>query len=607
MKYFFQVLARYIKPYWGMVVLTFLFNILSAVFSVLSMALMIPMLEIIFQQESEVYTLLPWAIDSKVVVNNFYYYVTVVKTTYGAGFALLYSGLFIAIGTGIKCGTAYLASYTSVGLRNNVVRDIRVQIFNKIVSLPVGFFNNERKGDIMQRATGDVTEVEASVMSSIDMFLKNPILIIVYLVSMIIMSWQLTLFAFVMLPIAGVAIGKVGKSLKRQSMEGQNKMGELLGILEETISGLRIVKAFNAEKRITQHYYDESQEYCSIAKRLSRRRDLAHPMSEFLGTVVVILVVWVGGTLILSGESTLSVATFLAYLGIFYQIINPAKAFSTALYSIQKGMAAMERIDKILLASDKIFENANGIEVKHLEAKIEYKNVTFSYTGEIDVLKNVSLSIPKGKMVALVGQSGSGKSTFVDLLPRFWDIEKGEILIDGKNIKDYRLHDLRGLMGNVSQEAILFNDTIFNNIAFGVEHATQEQVEAAARVANAHDFICEQENGYQTVIGDRGSKLSGGQRQRLSIARAVLRNPDILILDEATSALDTESERLVQDALEKLMANRTSLVVAHRLSTIKNADLICVFHQGEIVERGTHEELIALNGHYRRLTEMQQL
>ncbi len=607
MKYFFQVLGRYINPYWGMVVLTFVFNILSAIFSVLSMALMIPMLEIIFQQESEVTTLMPWMMDTKAIVNNFYYYVTVVKTTYGAGYALLYSGLFIAIGTAIKCGTAYLASYTSVGLRNNITRDIRVDIFNKITSLPIGFFNNERKGDIMQRATGDVAEVEASVMSSIDMFLKNPILIIVYLVSMIIMSWQLTLFAFVMLPIAGVVIGRVGKSLKRKSMEGQNKMGELLGILEETISGLRIVKAFNAEKRINTRYYNEAEQYCDIAKRLSRRRDLAHPMSELLGTIVVILVVWVGGTLILSGDTTLSVATFLAYLGIFYQIINPAKAFSQALYSIQKGMAAMERIDKILLADDKIFENANGIEIKHMSEGIEYKNVTFSYTGEIDVLKSVSLSIPKGKMYALVGQSGSGKSTFVDLLPRFWDIEKGEILIDGRNVKDYRLHDLRGLMGNVSQEAILFNDTIFNNIAFGVEHATQEEVEAAARVANAHEFITEQENGYQTVIGDRGSKLSGGQRQRISIARAVLRNPDILILDEATSALDTESERLVQDALEKLMKNRTSLVVAHRLSTIKNADQICVFHQGEIVEQGTHDELIAKNGYYRRLTEMQQL
>ncbi|MCQ2228009.1 MAG: ABC transporter ATP-binding protein/permease [Bacteroidales bacterium] len=607
MRYFFQVIGRYIQPYWFMVGLTFLFNILSAAFSVISMAFMIPVLEIIFQQSNEVQQLMAWDFDLSVLKNNFYYYITFIKTTYGPGYALLYSGLFMIVGTIIKCGTAYLASYTSVGLRNNIVRDIRRQIFEKIVSLPVGFFSNERKGDIMQRATGDVTEVEASVMSSIDMFLKNPILILVYLISMFVMSTQLTLFAFVLLPTAGLVIGRVGKSLKRQSREGQDKMGELLSILEETISSLRVVKAFNAEPRINSRYDNESQQYCEIAKRLSRRRDLAHPVSEVLGTIVIIIVVWFGGTLILSGDNSLSVAAFLAYLGIFYQIINPAKAFSTALYSIQKGMAAMERIDKILLAPDKIFENTEGKTINSLEKGIEYRNVTFSYNGEIDVLKNVSLTIPKGKMIALVGQSGSGKSTFVDLLPRFWDIQKGEILIDGINIKDYKLHDLRGLMGNVNQEAMLFNDTIFNNIAFGVEQTTMEEVEKAAKVANAHEFIISSEDGYQTRIGDRGSKLSGGQRQRLSIARAILRNPDILILDEATSALDTESERLVQDALEKLMANRTSLVVAHRLSTIKNADLICVFNEGQIVETGTHEELIAKDGYYKKLNDMQAL
>ncbi len=607
MKDFFHVVGRYITPYWPMTVVTFVFNILSGLFSVLSMTLMIPVLEIIFMQDNDVYALVPWTLDAKAVVNNFYFYVTQIKTTYGAGMGLLFSGVFMIIGTLLKCGTAYLASYTSVGLRNNVIRDIRTQIFQKIISLPIGFYSNERKGDVLQRATGDVIEVEASIVSSVDMFLKNPILIVVYLASMIVMSWQLTVFALVLLPVAGVLIGRVGKSLKKRSTEGQQKLGEMLGILEETISGLRIVKAFNAERRVEARYGREAQNYCNISKRLTRRRDLAHPMSEFLGTIVVIVVVWVGGTLILSGQTSLTVPTFLAYLGLFYQIINPAKAFSNAYYNIQKGMAAMERIDKILLSDGKIFENSDGLKISGLQRNIEYRDVTFSYNGEIDVLRGVNLTIEKGKMIALVGQSGSGKSTFVDLLARFWDIQHGQILVDGHDVKDYRLHDLRGIMGNVSQEAILFNDTIFNNIAFGVDGATQAEVEQAARVANAHDFIVEQENGYQTVIGDRGSKLSGGQRQRISIARAILKNPDILILDEATSALDTESEKLVQDALEKIMSSRTSLVVAHRLSTIKNADMICVFHQGQIVERGTHEELINKNGYYRRLTEMQAL
>ena len=605
MKYFFSFAGRFVPPYWSSIVLSFIFNILSAVFSVSSMALMIPILEIIFQQDTPVLDLEPWAMDMETVKHNFYYYITVFKSTYGPGSALLFAGAFMVAGTALKTGTAYLGAYTSISIRNNVVRDIRKQIFDKIVSLPIGFFSNERKGDIIQRATGDVAEVESSVMASIDMFLKNPMLIIVYLVSMVIMSPQLTLFALVMLPLAGVVIGRVGKSLKRRSLEGQNKMGQLLGILDETISGLRVVKAFNAEKVVCEHYASESNAYCRIAKRLARRRDLAHPLSELLGTIVVIIVVWFGGTLILSGTGSLSVAAFLAYLGVFYQIINPAKAFSTALYSIQKGMAAMERIDMILLADDKIFENPNGLEKKTLETGIEYRNVTFSYDGERNVLNDVSITIPKGKMVALVGQSGSGKSTFVDLLPRFWDISKGSILVDGTDVKQYRLHDLRALMGNVNQEAILFNDTIYNNIVFGVKGTTAQDVERAARIANAHDFIMECPEGYQTMIGDRGSKLSGGQRQRISIARAVLKNPDILILDEATSALDTESERLVQDALEKLMANRTSLVVAHRLSTIRNADIICVFNEGHIVEHVTHAQLIAMGAYYKKLHDMQ--
>lgn len=609
MRYFFQVAGRYIKPYWVMLVVSFGFNILSAIFSVLSMVMLIPVLNILFQQDKEVMDFLPWAFKASTIEHNFYYFITQFKLEFGPGAALLFAGLFMIIGTFFKCATSYLAEYTNVGLRNNIIRDIRNDVYQKIISLPLGFFQQQQKGDIMQVATGDIAEIERTVMSSVNMFMKNPVMILVTLGSMIYISPTLTLFAFILLPIAGGIIGKIGKNLKTKSLEGQNKMGELMSILEETLSGLRIVKAFNAETKMDNRYAGESQNYCTVAKKIARRWDLAHPVSEFLGTVVMIIVVWFGGTLILTaGEDALSVSVFLTYLGIFYQIINPAKDFSKAYYSIQKGMAAMERIDRILLAPDKIFENAEGQEIQTLKSGIEYKNVTFSYNGERDVLKNVSMTIPKGKMIALVGQSGSGKSTFVDLLPRFWDVTQGEILIDGVNIKNYKLHDLRGLMGNVNQEAILFNDTIYNNIAFGVEHATQEEVETAAKVANAHSFILEQDNGYQTIIGDRGSKLSGGQRQRISIARAVLRNPDILILDEATSALDTESERLVQEALEHLLKGRTSLVVAHRLSTIRNADTICVFNEGEIVEVGTHEELIGKeNGVYKKLHDLQQL
>lgn len=604
MKDFLNILRRFIPPYKSRMLLNFLFNLLSAVFAVFSMALMIPILEIIFGQSEDVFALQQWSADLGTIKNNLYYYVTAIKTDYGAGYTLLFVGIFIIFMTALKVGFAYLAAYEAVHIRNGVVRDIRAQIYSRVLKLSMSFFSDERKGDIISRATGDVAEVENSIMSSLDMFLKNPILIIVFLISMLVMSPSLTLFIFLVLPIAGYIIGRVGKSLKKYSRQGQDKMGSILTVIEETLGGLRIIKAFNAEKKMDAVFEKELDSYKATMNRLMSRRELAHPMSEFLGTIVIIIVVWFGGSLILAHNSNLTGPTFIAYIGIFYQIINPAKAFANALYSIQKGLAAMDRIDMVLQAPITIQEKADAKRIQKFSSQIEYKNVSFAYEGKT-VLKEVSLVIPKGKTVALVGQSGSGKTTFVDLLPRFYDVVEGSIKIDGNDIRDLKIHDLRELMGNVNQEAILFNDTIYNNIAFGVENATMDDVIAAAKVANAHDFISEAENGYQTMIGDRGSKLSGGQRQRLSIARAILKNPSILILDEATSALDTESERLVQDALENLMKNRTSLVIAHRLSTIKNADMICVMHEGKIVETGTHDELLAKEGQYFRLHRMQ--
>jgi len=504
----------------------------------------------------------------------------------------------------LKVGFAYLGAYETVFIRNSVVRDIRQQIYKKILRLALPFFTEEKKGDIMARISGDVSEVENSIMASLDMFLKNPVLIFVFLVSMLIMSPSLTGFILIVLPVTGFVIGRVGKSLKKVSREGQDIMGQMMPIIEETLGGLRIIKAFNAERKMESRFNNTAGLYRTVMNRLMWRRELAHPLSELLGTLVIVIVVWFGGTLILNRNSELTGSEFIAFLAIFYQIINPAKAFTNALYSIQKGMAAMDRIDLILKADVTIPENPGALRVETLTDAIEYRNVGFAYNDKL-VLKNISLKIPKGKTMALVGHSGSGKTTLVDLLPRFYDVQEGQVLVDGVDIRMLNLHDLRNLMGNVNQDPILFNDTIFNNIAFGVESATRETVEAAARVANAHDFIMETEMGYETVIGDRGSKLSGGQRQRISIARAILKNPPILILDEATSALDTESERLVQDALEKLMKNRTSLVIAHRLSTIKNADFICVLHKGTIVETGTHDELLALNGRYTKLHQMQ--
>lgn len=529
---------------------------------------------------------------------------TSLSETYGGGTTLLILGLALIIMTLIKTGVTYLSSYYLIPIRTGVVRDIRSQINDKIVSLPLSFFSEERKGDIIGRMTGDVGEVENSIMSSLDMYFKNPILILTYFGTMLFISWELTIFVLVLLPIAGYIMGQVGKKLKRSSSEAQAKWGELMSQIEETLGGLRIIKAFNAEKKISARFNKEGDKLRDMTNRIGRRQQLAHPMSEFLGTVTIAIVLWYGGTLILENNSSITAPSFIFYLVMFYSIINPAKEFSKAAYAIQKGLASMERIDKILKAENNIQDPVNPKKVEFKNA-IEYKNIWFKYQN-IWVLEDVSLKIEKGKTIALVGQSGSGKSTLVDLLPRFYDVSKGQILIDDLDIRETKVFDLRSLMGNVNQEAILFNDTFYNNITFGVETATMEQVIEAAQIANAHDFITASEEGYETMIGDRGGKLSGGQRQRISIARAILKNPQILILDEATSALDTESERLVQEALENLMKNRTTIIIAHRLSTIKNADEICVMHEGRIVERGKHDELFDKNGYYRKLCDMQQ-
>lgn len=603
----FSILKRFIPPYRWRVVKSVMYNFLHALFGSVSIAMLIPILGIIFNSREEVTEQVAFAWDMSSLKELFNYYVTQVKLEYGPSMTLLLIGLVAVVATALKTGFAYMGSFELIFIRNGVVRDIRRRIYKKILSLPLPFFSEERKGDIISRMTGDVQEVEASVMSSLDMFFQNPILIIVYLTMMLLMSWELTLFVFILLPIMGTLIGRVGKSLKRHSWEGQTKLGEILSLMEETLSGLRIIKAFNAEGKMEDRFAEENETYRRIQNRLMRRRSLAHPMSEFLGTIVIVIILWFGGSLVLGESAALTPEVFISYIALFYCIINPAKNLTNAYYNIQKGLAAMERIDVILEAESSIREPEQPKELKDFREQIEYKEVTFSYNESKQVLKGINLVIPKGKTVALVGQSGSGKSTFVDLLPRFYDVQQGTITIDGQDIRELSFFNLREFMGNVNQDPILFNDTIYNNIAFGVEHATQEEVEQAARIANAHDFIMQTEKGYQTVIGDRGGKLSGGQRQRLSIARAVLKNPPIMILDEATSALDTESEKLVQEALDNLMKNRTSIVIAHRLSTIKNADLICVFHEGEIVERGTHEELLAQRGIYTKLYQMQNL
>ena len=606
MKDFFRILKRFIPPYKRFLALNIIFNLITAFLTLFSFALIIPILQMLFKINEASYVFMEWGSGSlkDVAVNNFYYYVQVVIDTWGQSAALAALGVALVVMTGLKVGAAYLSSYFLIPIRSGVVRDIRNMIYDKIVNLPIGFFTTERKGDVMARMSGDVTEVENSVMSSLDMMFKNPVMIIACLSMMIAVSWELTVFVLVLLPIAGYIMGKVGKSLKRVSLDGQIQWGVMLSTIEETLGGLRIIKAFNAEHKLKKRFFGENEVFFELSNKRNRRYDLAHPMSEFLGTATIAIVLWFGGTLILSGQSSITAASFIYYMVIFYSIINPAKDLSKAAYSIQKGVASMERIDVILNADNPIKNPAVPVALNNKQANISYKNVRFRYQNDW-VIDNVNLDIEYGKTVALVGQSGSGKSTLADLLPRFYDVNEGCITIGGVDIRDVNIADLRGLMGNVNQEAILFNDSFYNNITFGVESATMEQVIDAAKVANAYDFIMASENGFETNIGDRGCKLSGGQRQRLSIARAILKNPPILILDEATSALDTESERLVQEALDRLMKNRTTIVIAHRLSTIKNADLICVMHEGKIVERGTHDELIALNHYYKRLVDMQ--
>ena len=607
MKEFLLILRRFIPPYKKYLVLTVLFNILSAVLNIFSFAALIPILQILFRTEGTgtATHLMPWTLDNikEVMANNADYYVTQLIGNVGATTTLLLIGLFLAFTTFLKTGAYFLSSATIIPIRTGVVRDIRNQLYAKITSLPLGFFSEERKGDIIARMTGDVGEIESSIMSSLDMLFQNPILIISYFTALLFISWQLTLFTLVFVPVFGWFMGFVGRKLKRKSIEAQSLWSDTMSQVEETLGGLRIIKAFCAEEKMNNRFRSINNHYRSSVQRVNIRQQMAHPMSEFLGTVLIIIVLWVGGILVLD-QQILSGPTFIYYLVMLYSIINPLKDFSKASYNIPKGLASMERVDKILKAENTIKEPTNAKHISAFEHQIEFRHVSFRY-GEQWVLRDINLVIPKGKTIALVGQSGSGKSTLVDLIPRYYDVQQGEVLIDGINVKDLGIHDLRQLIGNVNQEAILFNDSFIGNITFGVDHATQEQVEQAARIANAHEFIMQSEHGYDTNIGDRGGRLSGGQRQRVSIARAILKNPPILILDEATSALDTESERLVQDALERLMKTRTTVAIAHRLSTIKNADEICVLHEGQIVERGTHEELLKIDGYYKKLHDMQ--
>lgn len=607
MKEFINVLKRFVPPYKKYLVLSIIFNILSAVLNIFSFAALIPILQILFQTgDAEAATSVmawDWGNVQTVLMNNLNYYVTQLIAEFGQTTTLLLIGIFLAVTTAFKTGAYFLSSATIVPIRTGVVRDIRNQLYQKINALPLGFFSEERKGDIIARMSGDVQEVESSIMSSLDMLFKNPILIIVYFSTLLFVSWQLTLFTIVFVPIFGWFMGMVGRKLKQKSIKAQALWSDTMSQVEETLGGLRIIKAFCAEDKMNARFDAVNTAYRNDIMRVNIRQSSAHPMSEFLGTVMIIIVLWFGGILVLNNQ-TITGPTFIYYMVILYSIIQPLKEFSKAGYNIPKGLASMERIDKILKAENTIHEVAQPKHISSFEHQIEFRHVSFKY-AEQWILKDINLVIPKGKTIALVGQSGSGKSTMVDLIPRYYDVQEGEVLIDGINVKDLGIHDLRQLIGNVNQEAILFNDSFRNNISFGVDNATQQQIEEAAKIANAYDFIMASEDGFETNIGDRGGRLSGGQRQRVSIARAILKNPPILILDEATSALDTESERLVQDALERLMKTRTTVAIAHRLSTIKNADEICVLHDGKIVERGTHDELLSFDGYYKKLHEMQ--
>lgn len=617
--HFLKLIRRFVPPYKGEMALNIFFNLLSTILSLFSFAAIIPVLQILFglsettAQYIDLATVASLSDWLSALKNNLYCWMGEQMTVHGGGYMLFLLGLFLVVMTGFKVLAAWLANFFMVPIRTGVLRDLRKSLYDKVVSLPIGYFTEERKGDVMSRMTNDVNEVEASIMAALDVLFKDPIMLLIYLITLFCISWQLTLFVLVLLPVAGLLIGRIGRSLKRASQRGQEQNAEILTQIDETLGGLRVVKAFNAEDKLKQRFLNLINDTRRTFNRINRRYYLAHPVSEFLGTALVAVILWLGGILILSDHSTIDAATFIYYLVIFYSIINPAKDLSKAGYGVRKGMASLERIDKILNTQSNIVEQTDPKPLHAFCDRIEYRDVCFSYREDVPVLRHINLSIRKGQMVALVGQSGSGKTTLADLLPRFYDPVSGTITIDGTDIRDVSTYDLRALMGNVNQEAILFNDTFYNNITFGVDttqpapngQTWQQAVEAAARIANAHDFIMATPQGYATLIGDRGSRLSGGQRQRISIARAILKNPPILILDEATSALDTESEKAVQQALEHLMKDRTTLVVAHRLSTIRNADLICVMHEGEIVEMGRHEDLLALNGYYRRLVDMQ--